>query len=94
MIDFAKLRESISSLVKENASKDELQTLASTLGEVDKAEKEYNEVVSDSNEIRKMYIEACKTMGSKDTAKQDEEEKEVSLEDMLNQKALEERQKR
>lgn len=85
MIDFKKLKESIIEIVGENASKENLQKLGVIQNEIDSAEKERDTLRKDNDEIRKLYVDAIKQVGSSKNVeeKQDNPKEEKSLEEFL-----------
>ena len=83
-MDFQKIKNSITELVGENASSETLQKLGQVTGLIDEAEKEHKSLVDDANNIRKMYVDAVKNMGTSDKPKEvNEPAKEKSLLDYL-----------
>jgi hypothetical protein len=85
MIDFKKLKEAVIEIVGENASKENLQKLGVIQNEIDNAEKERDTLRKDNDEIRKLYVDAIKQVGSSKNVeeKPDNPKEEKSFEEFL-----------
>ena len=87
MIDYQKIKNSLSELLGENASNEQLQKLGTITKMVDDAEAETKQMAKDSDELRKMYIDAVKAMPVKQENEPEEPAEEHDLEYYLREEA-------
>lgn len=87
--NFNELREAINELAKGQTDTEVLKNLGATLKKVDDIEVEYDKSIQDQDKLRKDYIEAVKGNSFKQDPN-DDDKKEVTLEELMRKKMQEE----
>ena len=80
-MDLSKIKEMLKGLVNDSTSTEEVEQIGAIVQELDNSEKEYTDLVTKHEDLRKKYIDAIKDTTFKQEPK--EETKPMSLEDAI-----------
>jgi len=84
MLDYAKIRETLKSLITDKTSQEEAETIGALAKELEQAEADTNTLLEKHEELRQKYINAVKNSAFGDSPKEEKPDAPKSLEDCIN----------
>lgn len=83
MLDYAKIKETLKSLIKDTTSQEDAETIGALAKELEQAEADTNALLEKHEELRQKYINAVKNSAFSDSPKEDKPDAPLTLEECV-----------
>ena len=84
MLDYAKLRETLKTLITDNTSQEDAEKIGAITKELEQAEADTNSLLEKHEELRQKYINAVKNSAFGESPKEEKSNTPLTLEECIN----------